>query len=109
MGKKQWRNVIVPFEMFEMATERAMIFRFRDGVYKDYSFVRPNKTIRSDKENFSGFSLGYSLEQSFDASGDVVGETAEMLTIKKSERDAEGSWSVVAEEEISMDLLENLI
>ena len=109
MAKKQWRNVTIPFEMFEMTTERAIIFRFRDGVYKDYSFVRPNKTVRSDRDGFKGFVLGYSVEQSLDANGDVVSETPELLNIKKSERDSSGKWSVVEEEEITMDLIESLI
>lgn len=109
MAKKQWRNVVVPFEMFEMATERAMIFRFRSGAYQGYSFVRPNKTVRAERETHSGFDLGYSVEQSLDENGDILSEIPETLTLKKSERSSDGKWSVVDEEDIPMDMLESLI
>ena len=109
MAKRQWKNVLVPFEMFEMATERALVFKFRSGAYADYSFVRPNKTVRSDRDGFKGFMLGYSIEQSFDANGDVVGETAETLVIRQTGKDDDGNWVTFAEEELTMDMLESLL
>lgn len=106
--KKMWKNVTIPFELFEMTLERAIVFKIRSGEYEGVSFVRPNKLVRKTKD-LRGFSLGYTVIQELDDNGDVLSETAEVMDIKKTEKNEEGKWVTTYEAQISLDQLLSII
>jgi len=110
MAKSNWRNTVVPLDMFEMFSPSglATIFRFREGDWAGFSFIRPNKTIRKDRDS-GGFALGYTVEIEYDDNGDIANEVAETIELKKSEKQGDGTWAVIATEEVPIDVLGDLV
>lgn len=111
MATKEWHNVTVPFEFFRAGTRGgAIIFQIEGGTYDKYSFARPLLTVRRsfDKGN-PGFSLGYTIEQTLDDDGDIVGEESEILKLKKTRKTDEGKWVTEDETQIPMDELSQYI
>lgn len=108
MAQKEWQNVTVPFEFYRAGTRGgAVIFQIEGGEYDGYSFARPLLTVRrSFDKGKPGFQLGYTVEQQFDAQGDLVGEDSEILKLKKTRKNDDGKWVTDDETEIPMDELE---
>lgn len=109
-NKKVWQEVIIPFHSFKMGTKGGgVIFQIPDGDYKDWEFVRPLSLVRKSYEKGKpGFTLAYSSEQTINDRGDVEGEVPEMLHLRKSEKGADGKYSVIDEMDIPMSELGNL-
>lgn len=109
MAKKKWHNLVLPWNMFEMFSKsgKAVVFRFRDGDWKGYGFVRPIATVRKNRDG-EGWSMGYTMEQTLDGNGDVVSEEPEQITVTKMEKQGE-QWVTVDEQTFDIRYLENMI
>ncbi len=108
--KKDWREVVVPFEMFQSGTRGgAVVFKIQDGDYKWYHFVRPLALVRRSRENPNGFALHYSVEQELDSNGDILGEVPETISLRKTKKNEDGKYVTDDEVELTMDNLENII
>lgn len=109
MAKTRWLNIQFPFEMYEMHAGKAIIFKFRGGAWEGYSFVRPTSVVRRGWEGDGGFAVGFAITQELDANGDVISEGEEPVTVKKSEKDENGRWSVIDEQEVLPSQLEDML
>lgn len=105
--KKIWSSVVIPFECYRAATKGgALVFQIEEGKYKGYQFVRPAMLVRrSFEKGKPGFQLSYTVTQEIE-NDDVLFEESESITLRKSEKNSEGKYETVDEQEVYMSELE---
>lgn len=108
---REWRNFVVPYESFMRVTKGgAMVFEIQDGDLKGYQFLRPAKLVRKSFEKGKrGFSVGYTVEQILDDSGDIVEENPEEITLTLTKKTDDGDYEKQDEMDIEADALEEML